>query len=171
VIKQPLSKDEIRNLIKLLREVFKYFQTLRNSSELAKEIQFPKIPPKLSESLIWHLISEGKLLEVAHRQVKLGGKIADIIVTDKSENEFRIEVKATATKKFQYLGPKDINCDYLIWVSFGDYFLQDSARFIQIFVLKEPKKFFSSPRKISLKYFVEIAGNGIQLFDFDLSSF
>lgn len=168
--KPPLSKEEIRDLINLLREIFTYFQNLRSRTKLAEKIQFPKIPSVLSESIIYHLISEKKLFEALSDEVLLGGN-ADIIIKDHNGKQVKIEVKATGSENFQYLSQKDINCDYLVWVSFGDYFLINSRTFIQIFVLNEPKKFFNNPIKIMLGNFIKIAGTEIQITDFDLSNF
>ena len=46
-----LTKDEIKALTGLVREVFSFLKGLRFRNSLAAEIQFPKIPPVLSQSI------------------------------------------------------------------------------------------------------------------------
>jgi hypothetical protein len=58
--KTCLTKAEIKELLKLLSDVFDYLKNLKSKNRLAEKIQFPKIPAILSASIIIHLIKENK---------------------------------------------------------------------------------------------------------------
>jgi hypothetical protein len=55
VPKQLLSPNEIKQLIALLKVVFEYITELQ-INPTGKNIQYPKLPPKLTESLAIYLL-------------------------------------------------------------------------------------------------------------------
>ena len=45
-------------------------------------------------------------------------------------------MKATATKRFQYLGEKDKNAHYLLWLDFGHSFVKNEFSSLRLFKVK-----------------------------------
>ena len=122
-----LSPGQIKELLHLLGDSFVRLTRLRKRSALAIHIQFPKIPSILTESIVIQLLSSGELLPPLRRrgyEFKLGGKLADIVASNPKHKELKIEVKATARSGFQALSEKDVNADFLIWLHFGDQFIE-----------------------------------------------
>lgn len=147
-----LSKEEIVKLTKLLMKVFDYIKKLKESENLANRIQYPKIPSILSESIVIHLIKEKNLLGLSEiSSIDFGGRASDIIVEINHDKKIKVEVKATGKSEFEYFGEKDISADYLVWVNFGDFFLDKNRKNILIFTIKNPSRYFKRPVKITLK--------------------
>jgi len=149
--KTCLTKDQIRTLTKLIREVFVFLEKLKASNALAERIQYPKIPPILSESIVIHLIRDRKILNGLMNlgDVHFGGRAADVIVESGSK-KLRVEVKSTGKNAFEYFGPKDISADYLVWVHFGGFFTQATDKSISVFTIARPAQYFTEPVKITL---------------------
>ncbi len=153
-----LSKEEINELTNLLLKVFNYLNDLRSNNSLAERIQFPKIPPVLSESIVAHLLREHKLpLELNTEEINFGGKRANIIAKT-ANGEKLIEVKATGIHGFESLSERDINADLLIWVHFADFFHKKGDKPIEVFILKQPKECFKEPLKLTLTKFKAFDG-------------
>jgi hypothetical protein len=57
-----MTGQEIRRLLAQLRDVFTYIGELRRADAIAAEIQFPTVPPRLSESLAVEMIRNGAIL-------------------------------------------------------------------------------------------------------------
>lgn len=150
---RPLTKKEILDLIGLVRDVFGYISRLKDKSELAEWIQYPKVPSILSESLVFHLVKDRILplpVEDANNlKFRFRTKEGDILLEDKGA-KIHIEVKATGKRKFQYLGEKDIKSDYLVWVNFEDFFENPDANQIEIVIFEKIGRYVKSPRKITL---------------------
>ena len=53
---------------------------------------------------------------------RFGGNVADVLA-DKDGRDYKIEIKATGSKKFQYFSDKDVTTDYIVWMHFGDFFM------------------------------------------------
>jgi hypothetical protein len=158
--KRVLSKDEIKRLEKLLRLSFHSIRKIRDSDTLASAIQYPKIPAIFSESLI---IQASKKIFGPKYNAKPGGKQCDIELSSKGKQKLKVEIKATGDSSFQYFGEKDINADYLVWVSFGSYFKKQRPKTtIQILILSQPNKIFFKPTKITLKNFIKISKKHIK---------
>ena len=116
--KKELSVQEVAELLGLFSEVFVYISKLKRKKKLAENIQYPKLPSILTESIILHLLRQHIILpDLSNFQFKFGGNIADIIGSNK-EKDIKIEVKGTVNS-FKYFGPKDINADYLICIYLG----------------------------------------------------
>jgi hypothetical protein len=156
-----LSLDEIKELCEIVSNVFSYIKNLKDEKELSKHIQYPKIPSILSESIIIHLIREGRLLnELTRSRINFGGRVADIIT--ESNPIKKIEVKATGKSAFEYFGEKDIVSDYIIWVHFAESFINNNFSNIEIFTIRNPRKYFNETIKITLNKLQEMVGNGLE---------
>jgi hypothetical protein len=149
----PLTLDEIEKLEILFTSVFSFLDTLRQLTPLAEEIQYPKIPTLLSESLVVRL--HGRLFK-GSVSAKFGKPRSDIKVMMKDGTEKLVEVKATGESAFEFLGKRDITTDYLVWVHFGRYF-HDKKDPITIYTLSEPSKIFVAETKLVLKDFLKRA--------------
>jgi hypothetical protein len=62
--RQMLSATEIDQFVFLLKDVFTYISNLKEKNPLAADIQYPKLPPKLTESLAIHLLRRGLIPEL-----------------------------------------------------------------------------------------------------------
>lgn len=153
--KQLLSLAEIGQFVFLLKDVFTYISNLKEKNPLAKDIQYPKLPPKLAESLAIHLLRGGLVPELNGHNFRFGGNEADIIGV-KDGKSVRIEVKGT-TKGFEYFGEKDIKADYLLWFDFEELFRRGEQHFL-LCVLPHDQTRFSGPVKITIAGLKKITG-------------
>lgn len=143
-----LTKDEIRALIALVREAFAYIEQLHSRNRLANEIQFPKIPTLLSQSIVVHLIRDRKIIRELgdSSTAEFGpGSDADVIVRDDSRT-VRVEVKGTGSRAFEHFGDKDLRADYIVWVHFGKFFLASDTEKIDVITIRRPFDFFKQGR-------------------------
>lgn len=167
--KKPLTKDEIKELSNLLIDLFDHISRLKQRNQLANRIQYPKIPSILSESIIIHLINDGKILEdLRGYSVNFGGKKGDILISTDA-HELQIEVKATAKSAFEYFGKKDITADYLIWIHFGSYFLGANDNLIEVNVVRQPSRYFEEPVKITLSKLKQAIGDDLKVVQLNLN--
>lgn len=165
--KRLLSIDECARLVALMREAFVGIDDLRNKDELAAWIQYPKVPSILSESLCVHLIGSPSLASMALSKPRLGGKVADIIALADDNNPRKVEVKATARSAFSEFVEKDIQAHYLIWLHFGECFVDERHR-LQAIVLESPSRCFDKRRKITLDAFRKVTTNCSFEVDFSI---
>lgn len=154
--KQLLSLAEIDQFIPLLKDVFSYISNLKKQNPLAYDIQYPKLPPKLTESLAVHQLRSGLIADLNGYEFRFGGKEADII-GERDREKVRIEVKGT-TKGFEYLGEKDIKADYLLWFDFEDLF-RKSGRSFTLAILPRSQTRLSRPAKITIAGLKKVVGN------------
>ena len=147
--KTCLKWAEIIELMDLLSEVFSYVSNLRTEHPLAEHIQFPKIPPILSESLC---MLEKEKIFLGCSSADFGGRESDIIVRFQDGTKKTAEIKATGQSAFQALSKKDIAADFLVWVHFGRFF-EDNDEEIRAYVMENPKRIFTRPVKINLEKF------------------
>jgi hypothetical protein len=162
--KQLLSPGEIEELVSLLKEVFAYISDLKERNPIAADIQYPKLPPKLTESLAIHMLRTGLIPDLRGRVFSFGGNEADIIGEGQGRRA-RIEVKGT-TKGFEYFGEKDIRADYLLWFDFEDLFRNGKKSFT-LCVLPHDQTRFSAPVKITLSGLRKVAGD-LQWTSYDI---
>lgn len=162
-----LDPSEIQELIKHIRNLFSTIQNLKNTNKIACYIQYPKIPPILSESIALNTIQNGSL-SLPIQSPQLGGNIADIIAYDKNDKLIKIEVKATGKKAFQNFGEKDIAADYLIWVFFDEFFQNSKQEVIELFILPNPILYFKSPQKITLTKFQKLTEGNLSKLQINL---
>lgn len=162
--KPALAQPDILTLVSLLGSAFGHITSLRSQHALGRSIQYPKLPPILTESLTLNLLSDGTLipsLRASGYSFSLGGRVADIVGT-RGKSKIRIEVKATAASAFQALSELDIAADYLVWVHFSNHFVNweacKSARKIPIefYVMKNPRRKFKNRQHITLKKFIRL---------------
>lgn len=168
--RQPLSITDIKELDSLLREVFDYIIDLRKKNRLAYNIQYPKIPSILTESLAIHLLNRmGIISKLNGYTFKFGGRVADILAI-KGNNKIKIEIKATAKSAFEYFGEKDISADFIIWIHFGNFFVNKEETQIKVFIVQTPRNYFHSPIKITLSRLKQIV-NELNPIVVDLNNF
>jgi len=163
--RKPLSPPEIDQFVFLLKEVFTYISNLKEKNPLAADIQYPKLPPKLTESLAIHLLRGGLIPELKGYSFRFGGNEADVIGSQ-GANKVRIEVKGT-TKGFEYFGEKDIKANYLMWFDFEELFRKGGENFI-LFVLPHRESRFSGPVKITISSLKKVAGLDLQLLTYNI---
>lgn len=148
--KKLLSPTEITDLVSVLSEVFDDITNKKQKTKIARYIQYPKLPPSLTESICVHLIKKKIILsELSDYTVSFGGILSDIMAINESETK-KIEVKSTGKTAFQYVGPKDISADYLVWIHFDKAFLENNFDNILVITVKNPSQFLKNPQKITL---------------------
>jgi len=152
----------------LLKDVFAYISNLKERYPLAKDIQFPKLPPKLPESIAIHLLRGGLILTLRGYDFRFGGNEADIIGTNDT-SKVRIEVKGT-TKGFEYFGEKDIKASYLLWFDFEELFRKDQNLFT-VCILPYRELRFRKPVKITLSGLKRIEGDQLQWKRYSVQEF
>jgi hypothetical protein len=170
--KPPLSILEIKKVSILLRKVLRYIRKLKKNNPIAEVLENPKVPSRLSESLILNLLNQKLILrrELHGFAFNLGGG-ADISAK-KDRKTLRLEVKGTGPRRFQKFGKKDIEAHYLIWVDFYDFFLSSKNPPVTLYIVKNPKRFFPEPiDQIRLETFEQkIKGQkGVKIVLIDIS--
>jgi hypothetical protein len=80
-------------------------------------IQYPKIPSTVSEALAARILVRHDVYPSALRLERGGG--ADIRITT-ADGAAKVEVKGSGQAEFQTFGPKDYDCDLLVWLRFGE---------------------------------------------------
>ncbi len=163
--RQLLSPIEINQFVLLLKDVFTYISKLKEKNPLAADIQYPKLPPKLTESLAIHLLRSGLISELKGYDFRFGGNEADIIGSHGAK-KIRIEVKGT-TKGFEYFGEKDIKANYLMWFDFEELFRKSGESF-NLYVLPHQESRFSGPVKITINSLKKTAGADLQLITYNI---
>lgn len=167
--KKLLSPDEIQQLVLLLKGVFVHISDLKTKNPLATYIQYPKLPPSLTESLAIHLLRTGVIKGLSGYEFQFGGNEADIIGKN-ARTRLRIEVKGT-TRGFEYFGEKDINCDYLMWFDLEDLLRKGkSDDHLRLYVITHPSDHFDKPLKIVISKLRHIAQDGLTSHDYGLSA-
>ena len=157
--RQLLSPIEISQFILLLKDVFTYISNLKEKNPLAADIQYPKLPSKLTESLAIHLLRSGLISDLKGYSFRFGGNEADVIGSQ-GANKVRIEVKGT-TKGFEYFGEKDIKANYLMWFDFEQLFRKSGEDFT-LYVLPYRESRFSGPVKITITSLKKVAGSDLK---------
>ena len=154
-----LTKSEVTGLIQSIKRNFKANDDQRAIDPLARHIQYPKIPSILSESIVFHLIKDKKILtDLTVLEITSNHKIADIVLHTQGGLK-KVEVKSTGKNAFQYFGEKDIKADYLIWLHFNTLFVSEEIDFFEVFLIKNTSNYFSIPVKINLKNVLKIVPN------------
>ena len=151
IAENSLSKKQILELIRIIQDLIKHIDCKKEKFEVAKYIEKPKIPAKLSESLIFHLIEDRKILKeerIANCQFGGGADIKG----KSGRSKIKIEIKAT-TSDFQQLGEKDVKANFLIWMDLKDVFEKKENDFgtdVEIYII-EPQKHGIKKGKRSLE--------------------
>jgi hypothetical protein len=168
--RELLSIQDIKELNKLLRQVFEYITNLKRRERLADKIKYPQLPSILTESLAIHLLKEKSIIpELAGFSFNFGGRTADILATKNSQT-IKIEVKATAKSAFEYFGEKDISADYILWLHFAEFYMNLKDTNIEVYIIKKPGDYFNSPIKITLSKLKQVIGSNLIKMDFNINS-
>ena len=158
-----MKDAEINEALVAVRASFRAIQQIRRDFHGGRHVQFPRIPSILSESMIAREIRLGRTPLWQEPGASLpGGRSCDILAKV-GENEYKVQVKATGSQGFQYLGPKDIVSDVLVWLHFGSFFEKDERLPLECYWLPRPSSLFTRDVKISLPKFRHLgAGTLIQ---------
>jgi hypothetical protein len=163
--RQLLSPAEIDQFIFLLKDVFTYISNLKEKNPLAADIQYPKLPSKLTESLAIHLLRHDLIPELKGYDFRFGGNEADIIAARETE-KVRIEVKGT-TRGFEYFGEKDIRAKYLMWFDFEEL-LRKGGNHFTLYILPHRESRFGGPLKITIGSLKKVTGVDLQLTRYNI---
>ena len=148
---EVFSKQELLDAASAFVELNNFLHQLKLSKTAAKCINSPKLPERISESLVYHLISNNKIPQIRKLNLKKirfnqkalkhsgsNSKPTDIILDLLDGTECLVEVKATQVG-YTEIKKKDADADYLIWVEFNDSFKQGINKQVEISTLKIPK--------------------------------
>ena len=141
-----LSKGQVRELIRMMRNLFRYHAELRERNPLGDLIQYPKIPPFLSESLVVLLIQSGFVSHI--KNARLGnGRESDVLAESLAGEHLTVEVKATGVSAFMMLTEKDCDANYIFWLHFDDFFVNHEKSTIEVYSF-QPHKLGLKPNRI-----------------------
>jgi hypothetical protein len=150
--KSLLSKREILDLDHDLIEAYAFFRELRERSDIAQLIHYPSIPAALSESLTIHCA--GALFGETWT-ARLGVKRSDSDITLEGHGgPLAVEVKSTGQTNFQEFKSKDLDARFLVWIHFGDRYINGSGK-VNIYVLENPRYYFPKPKRLKLRAFLK----------------
>lgn len=167
--RELLSIQDIKELNKLLRQVFEHITNLKKQHRLADKIKYPQLPSILTESLAIHLLNKKIISELEGFNFGFGGRVADILAV-KDDKTVKIEIKATAKSAFEYFGDKDILADYIVWIHFAEFFVNTGNTMIEIFIVRRPSDYFERPIKITLSKLKQLVGANLEKADLDVNS-
>jgi len=145
------TKQELLDAASAFVELNNFLDNLKSRKPSAKCINSPKLPERISESLAYHLISEGVIPQIsglqwkkirfnekALKHVGSNSKPTDIILDLVNGTECLVEVKATQVG-YTEIKKKDAEADFLIWIEFNDSFKQGLRKDVEISTLKIPQ--------------------------------
>lgn len=131
-----LTAREILELDAALIEAYRRLGELRVEMPAARRIARPPIPAVLSESLVSY---SARWLFGDACVAAYGGREADLLVRRPVGDPILVEVKATGSSKFQEVKPCDFQADVLVWVAFGNRYV-DGLGPTTVYVLTEPSR-------------------------------
>ena len=156
-----LSKEEILTLSQLITKLNLSILKLRDSERVADYIQLTKTPPILTESMIFYLIKDKRILNhLNHSRVRHNEKAkkhagtsagnTDIIIDlSPMDREYLVEVKGTRNpSNFTQFYEKDIEADCVIWIDLTDTYLGGKSG-VKIAIIENPKDSGLQSGKIS----------------------
>jgi len=73
-----------------------------------------------------------------------------------------VEVKSTAAQGFSRFTKGDVASDFLIWIHFGNYFLDSKVSEIEVFWVKKAGKIIKEPCYMTLKKFKDLCGKNMK---------
>ena len=165
-----MSIQDIKELNKLLRQVFEFITNLKQENRLANKIKYPQLPSILTESLAIHLLKKKMIIQnLEGFDFNFGGRTADILGT-KNSKTIKIEVKATAKSAFQYFGEKDISADYILWFHFAEFYMNSEDTNIEVYTIQKPGDYFQTPVKITLSKLKQVIETNLEKIDLDINS-
>jgi hypothetical protein len=132
-----------------LIETYTFFREVRARSNVARLIHYPSVPAEFSESLTIHCAERF----FGEKWTAKIGKTSDVILERFGEHR-TVEVKSTGQTNFQELKPKDLAADFLVWIHFGDRYINGSGKLL-IYILKNPGKYFEKSLRLKLRDFLK----------------
>ena len=154
-----------------MRGLFAHHAALRAQYPLAALIQYPKIPPRLTESIAIHLLNSGGLGNLAEGvRATLSHAGGDVLVSQPNGEHLRVEVKGTAGSAFQHLSEKDLDAHLLMWVHYDTCFMEGGTREFTVHLILTPRKHFPRAGRITLRKFLERVGHEVFLRQVDLET-
>lgn len=164
--REPLNRDEILELDRVLMGIFRSIRAFRESNAVARHIKFPPVPAIFSESIA---IAATPILFGREWIGCYGGRDSDLTVKHcVSGKSLRVEVKATGRHAFQELKEKDLLADALIWIRFGRrYELGDGP--IEVAVIEALGRYVKTSCRLDVKRMDLIPGllESQRVFQFD----
>jgi hypothetical protein len=166
-----LNHDEIKSLIFAVGETYRWMLDLRERSRVARHIQYPKIPPILSESIVVYAIRHGKLLPSIRpslESVMRGRRATADVVAIRNERpwpypvppslaqvpELYIEIKGTGCGEFAGFGDKDYDAHILLWLLFGNRLFGGGLGVMDVLVCPHPienlRPEFDRPKRVTV---------------------
>ncbi len=162
-----LTKKELASLIQALRGAFQAISALRGTDRLASLLQYPKIPPALSESLALHLLQDNIILPGLSSLHAGARSESDLVATDSRGRRLAIEVKGTGASAWVFLGPKDYKADYLVWILFGGFFASADEHTVRVCVA-DPNLIQPRRNRITMSTLTQLGGGRLSWTDIDL---
>jgi len=164
-----LTPRELLEFISILQSLFQHIRQLRKRHPLAKLLQFPKIPPFLTESLAVHLINARVILP-SLKTPRLGGRAADVIAKSRSGADVLVEVKGTGTSAWIMLQPKDLAADHLVWIDYSDFFEVPDRTMVRVHLI-DPKRIRRDRPRITLKTLAQSVGSSMSSMNIQILEF
>ena len=112
-----LPTATLRDFFSGWTEVVATIDRVKAGSAGGQLIQYPKMPPSVSESLAARMLIRERVFEGATGMVR--GGAADIRVSRGGET-ILVEVKGSGSAEFQTFGRRDYGCHMLVWLRFGE---------------------------------------------------
>ena len=149
-----LSKAGIKDASEAFIDLNTYLEGLKRRKPAAGCIKNPRLPEIISESIVYHLISDGNcpLINIQngdsiHHSIQASryrpangwsGKKrnnTDLVIKRKNGAETLVEVKATQVGYTEFK-PKDVDAEFIVWVEFNDTFRSGSNKEIEILIIR-----------------------------------
>jgi hypothetical protein len=164
------SYETIHTALNHYKDVFSFYREKCIPSETNEDsirIPLPRLSPLISESLTKIIIDNSEIDLLNFSEVSFSNSGGDLMGKDENGVSCKIEVKSTGSQAFQYFGNKDLQADRIVWIHFGNYFIDNEneviiyvfTRFQQNLIEAMPKS-----KKINLKRLLRLAQNHKQNF-------
>lgn len=153
-MRKPLTAKEIVELDQALVEAFTAHKALLARVPAARHLKFPQMPPILAESIV---IVAAKRLFGDEWQGALNGSASDVRLANGAGTIRKVEVKSTGVNGFQELKPKDLAADCLVWLHFGDRYLEGAGK-VRIIILDNPGSHIDSPVRLDIRRLLKRLG-------------
>ncbi len=161
--KKLLTKDELCELDGKLIEIYGFLGDMRSRSAVARLIHLPSVPAEFSESLTIHCTER---FFGNGWKAKFGGRLCDVVL-EKAGERRTVEVKATGQTSFQELKAKDLSADFIVWIHFGERYINGSGK-LQVYILRSPSKYIRNPLRLKLHEFLRLEQESIRHQDWNL---
>jgi len=128
--------------LNVYREIQKYYNDnkIPDKSDLENiSIPLPRLNSQISESLIYNLIDNDKIISLKYDSISFSIDGGDLVGIKNNRND-KIEIKSTGKSEFQYFSDKDINADFIVWVLFGDFISNNDNKVTIIIIPKLSEK-------------------------------